>query len=295
GFSSFRLARPVLYFGLIVALMMMALVHVIVPKSRAILAERNAEISANVTARLLSDGKFMHPGDGITFYIRELAQSGELLDIFMSDDRTPAKRTTYTARRALLVRADTGPKLVMFDGMSQTLNPVTGRLAVTNFADFTYDLSGILEAGKREGRTVDELSTYDLLHPTEALLSETNGTIARFLSTGNGRFSEPLMAPAAALIGFGILLLGAFSRFGLWRQILGAILALILVQMLNNAGTSLSTRTAHLWPLVYVSPLAGLGFSALVLWYGQRPRRLRRSGSHRGGPQGGGPMPQVPA
>ena len=42
GFSSFRLARPVLWFGLIVMLMMSALTHALVPASRAALSERSA-------------------------------------------------------------------------------------------------------------------------------------------------------------------------------------------------------------------------------------------------------------
>ena len=79
GFSAFRLARPVLMFGLIVAAMMTALTHFAVPASRAILADRTAEIEANVTARLLTEGQFMHPVDGVTFYIREITANGRRL------------------------------------------------------------------------------------------------------------------------------------------------------------------------------------------------------------------------
>jgi lipopolysaccharide export system permease protein len=111
GFSAFRLARPVVYFGLIVGVMLMVLTHFVVPASRATMAVRTAEISANVTAGLLSDGRFMHPSEGITFYIRKVSDTGELLDIFLADDRTPSSGTTYTARRALLVRGETAPKL----------------------------------------------------------------------------------------------------------------------------------------------------------------------------------------
>jgi lipopolysaccharide export system permease protein len=119
GFSAFRLARPVLYFGLCVTLMLILLYNVIVPASRAVLADRTSEISANLTARLLVDGKFVHPTDGITFYIRDISETGELQDVFLADDRGAGTRTTYSARRALLVRGDIDPKLIMFDGMSQ--------------------------------------------------------------------------------------------------------------------------------------------------------------------------------
>jgi len=276
GFSAFRLARPVLMFGLTVAAMMLALTHFAVPASRAILSDRSAEIEANVTARLLTDGQFMHPADGVTFYIGEITANGELRDVFLADDRSSTGRTTYSAKRALLVRGDTGPKLVMIDGMSQTLTRGTGRLSVTHFSDFTRDLTGMVGDGQRDARTANELSTAELLWADPALLTETGSTRAEFLSEAHERFAQPFLAVAAALIGFSALLLGAFSRFGLWRQILVAIVLLILVQLVANAATSASLRNPDLWPLLYAAPLMGIGLGAATLALSQRPRRLRR-------------------
>ncbi|MFN3822832.1 MAG: LPS export ABC transporter permease LptF [Pseudorhodobacter sp.] len=278
GFSAFRLVRPVLWFGMIVATMMLVLMHFVVPASRATLAERTAEIGANVTARLLVDGQFMHPTDGVTFYIRELTDRGELLDVFLSDERSPTSRTAYTARRALLVRDGDRPKLIMFEGMSQSHNRDTGRLSVTHFADFTYDLGDVLAPGQRGGRSLDEMSTLELLHPSDSNLAETGTSRAVFLSEAHQRFSQPLLAPAAAMIGFATLLLGAFSRFGLWRQIIGAILLLIVVQMVNNAATAASIRGTFGWPLVYVAPLLGIALACAILWTAQRPRRRHAAG-----------------
>ena len=276
GFSAFRLARPVLYFGLIVAAMMMLLMHVLVPASRTALADRSAEISQNVTARFLKDGQFLHPGDGITLYIREVAPTGELLDLFMSDERRPAQHATYTARRALFARAEDGPKLLMFDGMVQTLTTEGQRLSVTRFADFTYDLAGLMAAQTRGPRTVDEVSTLDLLTASAAIAAETGETPASLLFEAHSRFAQPMLAAAAALIGFASLLLGAFSRFGLWRQVIVAVVLLVLVQALSTATTSTAMQNANGWMLTYLAPLFGLGIAVFELWWTQRPRRLRR-------------------
>jgi lipopolysaccharide export system permease protein len=275
GFSAFRLARPVLYFGLIVAAMMIVLMNVLVPASRATLAVRSAEIAENVTARFLNDGQFMHPAAGVTLYIREIALTGELRDIFLADDRSDQDRTTYTARRALLVRGDAGPKLIMFDGMAQTLTRADQRLSVTRFADFTYDLGGLIGVAKADQRTLDELSTAELLAPTDALMAETRQTRAAFLYEAHSRIGQPFLGTAAALIGFAALLLGAFSRFGLWRQILFAVLLLILMQLVNTAAGSAGLKDARLWPLAYAAPMAGCAVAAVLLWVAQRPRRRR--------------------
>ncbi len=277
GFSAFRLARPVFYFGLIVALMMLVLMNVLVPQSRATLSARSAEISENVTAQFLKDGQFMHPADGVTLYIREITDLGELRDIFLADDRGTAERTTFTARSALLARGDSGPKLVMFSGMAQTLTRANQHLAVTRFDDFTYDLGAVLSPSGPKRRVMEELSTLELLSPTEALLTETRSDRAAFLFEAHSRIGQPFLGTAAALIGFAALLLGAFSRFGLWRQILFSVLLLILMQMINIAASGAGARNEALWPLAYVAPLAGLLTGGFLLWLSQRPRRIRRS------------------
>lgn len=279
GFSAFRLARPVLMFGLLVALMLLFLSHFAVPTSRSILAARTAEVEANVTAQLLSDGRFMHPTDGITFYIREVSPTGELLDVFLADDRSATARTTYTAARAILVQGEEGPKLVMFDGMSQSLSREAKRLSVTRFADFTYDLNTLGRSARSASDTAEELPTGRLLFPDEATLAAAGATRAVFLAEAHARFAQPFLGIAAALLGFATLLLGAFSRFGLWRQILGAILLLIAVQMVNNAATGAALRDERLWGLTYVAPVFGIALATGLLAVAQRPRRLRAAGA----------------
>jgi lipopolysaccharide export system permease protein len=274
GFSSFRLARPVLWFGLIVAGMILILAHILVPASRATLANRSAEISANVTSRFLNDGQFMHPAAGITIYIRQITANGELRDMFLADDRSAVNRVTYTAARALLVRGDTGPKLIMFDGMAQSVTKAQARLSVTRFADFTYDLGALISVGGNTGRTVDELSTADLLRADPVVIAETGGTRAAFLYEAHSRFATPFLATAAALIGFAALLLGGFSRFGLWRQIMFAVVLLILMQMLNTAAAGAGLRSDARWWLAYVAPFVGLVLGVFLLWWSQRPRRI---------------------
>lgn len=274
GFSAFRLVRPVLWFGLSVAVMLALMVHLVVPASRVTLSQRQAEIEANVTARLLSDGRFIHPADGISFFIREISPEGELRDIFLADDRSPSSRTSYTAKRAYLVRGDAGPKLVMFDGLGQVLDRQTKRLSVTHFSDFAYDLGSAMRAEVRRKRIVDELSTPVLLRADPAAVAAAGSTRAAFLAEGNGRLSAPLAALAAVLIGFAALMQGAFSRFGLWRQILIAVVLLILVQMVGNAGMSAALRDDSMWWAVHVAPALGIGVALAMLAWSQRPRRV---------------------
>lgn len=279
GFSSFRMARPVIVFGLIVGLMMAILTNLLVPASRATLTARNAELSQDVTARFLRDGQFMTPAQGVTLYIRELTETGEILDLYLADDRTPGTRITYTARRALLARSDSGAKLLMFDGMTQQLDLASGRLAVTRFADVTYDVGALVEGSAGTTRSREELSTTTLLRADAALEAEMGTSRAVLLEEGHARLAQPLLPLATALVGFSTLLLGAFSRFGLWRQIGGAVVLLVIVQAIGTQATGLAVRDAALWPLVYAAPVAGILLGLGLLALSQAPGRARRGGA----------------
>ncbi len=278
GFSAFRMMRPVVYFGLIVTAMMLILAHVLVPASRNMVADRRAEISENVTARFLTEGQFTHPAKGVTLYIGDISAAGALHNLFLSDDRSPGERTTYTAGQALFVRGDSGPKLIMFNGLAQVLDRASGRLSITRFGDFTYDLGALLTGVKRSGRTSAELSTAELLWPDQALIDETRQTRAELLYDGHSRFADSMMALAAALIGFSALLLGNFSRFGLWRQVAFAVGLLVGLQAIATVATNVGIKSDLGWMLSYLAPLTGLCLTAGLLWWAGRPRHLLRYG-----------------
>lgn len=276
GFSPYRLARPVLYFGLIVTLLMSVLMHFLVPLSAARLADREADIAQNVTARLLTEGQFIEPMNGVTFYIREITPAGELLDIFLSDNRSANEQMTYTAAKAYLLRQGGQTQLVMIDGMAQTLRSEDQRLFTTSFKDFAYDISALITQSSRDGRRSDELSTWELLNPTPELEAETRQSAARLLSRGHDRFSQSLLGTVAALLGFATLLVGGFSRFGVWRQIIGAICLIVVVKAVETAGLNMARANENLWFTTYLPVIAGFLIIYCLLFAASRPYLFKR-------------------
>jgi lipopolysaccharide export system permease protein len=240
------------------------------------LAERKVEIAENITARLLTEGQFLHPAEGVTFYIRDISPDGELRNVFLSDARSASQTTTYTAERALLVPGEDGPKLVMFDGLAQTLRHNGNRLFTTSFADSVYDLAGLIAPGTARALNIESLPTPALLFPTEALMKTTGEARAAFLYEGHARLAQPFLAVAGALIGFSALMLGSFSRFGVWRQVLLAVCLLIVLQLLDNSMADVARRSADAWAAVYLPPLAGVAMALVMLWISARPGLFTR-------------------
>ena len=64
------------------------------------------------------------------------------------------------------------------------------------------------------------------------------------------------------MLGFATLLVGGFSRFGVWRQIIGAICLIVLVKALETAGLNVARANENLWFATYLPVLAG----GLIIW-----------------------------
>lgn len=283
GFGPFRLARPVLIFGVIAALFMLVLTHILVPMSQLRFAERQAEIAENVTARFLTEGSFVHPSEGITLYIREITSDGELLDLFLSDERGKedgGAHLTYSAERALILRTDDGPRLLMFDGLAQILS-TDGRLTTTGFDEFTYDVSALLTGPIVGNRTVSQIYTPELLDASVAVQKETGLTGPALRAEAHFRNAQAFYVIVAAMAGFSMLIVAGFSRFGMWRQVIIAIAVVAVLQSLDNTMLDLARQSGKRLPLVYVASCAGGIFNIFVLWLATRPspfdvRRRRR-------------------
>ncbi|MGR3433699.1 MAG: LPS export ABC transporter permease LptF [Shimia sp.] len=273
GYSPLRLARPVAIFGLAVGAMMAVLMHVLVPISQARLAERNAEVAANASARLLREGVFLHPGAGTTFYLRETSAEGVLQDVFLSQEGEDGD-TIYTADQAFLVRSETGPKLVMIDGLAQTLTPEGRRLFTTRFNDFVFDIGTLIDTGGPRPPRLRELSTAALLAPTPALLEATGRAPPAFAQEAHERLSQPFFPLVAALMGFAVLMSGGFSRFGIWRRIVVAVVLLVVLKVIEGAAAQAIARDGGNWPLAYLPYAGGLAIAVALLWSAGRSRRV---------------------
>lgn len=276
GIGPWRLARPVLIYGLITAVMMSLLSHLLVPLARAQLSERETEISRNVTSRLLTEGTFLNPTSGVTFYTRTIDEDGVLKDVFLSDRRNPSEQIIYIAAEAYLVNNETKSTLIMVDGSAQRLAVEDNRLSTAKFIDFSFDISSLINSDTAQNTSLRHLRSTDLLSDWDELAKETStqrGDIAEEL---HSRFAQSIFCLISAMIGFSTLLLGGFSRFRVWREIAFAFTLLIFVDGLRNTFVDSVIKNADNWPLIYFPALIGGCLSAAFLSHAANPNWWRR-------------------
>ena len=265
GLTAFRLMRPFLFFGLIVFLLASALSHYLVPTSLLMLGKRQHELADDMATRLIVGGKFLHPAEDITFFVGDVKDDGSLVDIFLFDRRDETRDLTYTAHKAVLLRADTKARLVMFDGLIQTLDTENQLLTKIQFDEFVFDIGSLMAAAGDQPRRLQELSTLALLNPSPAMLANPKLKAKDYWLEAQRRLEQPLQSLVYPLVGMAVLMLGSFSRFGVMRQVLGAVATVVVLGTVAVPLRDLINEDISRWPLIYAPDLLGLGLVYLML------------------------------
>lgn len=277
GSSPRRLARPVLMFGLIVGLMMALITTVVRPISLQQLDLREADVARDVTAQLLSEGDFMHPVEGVTFYIGRIDLDGTLNDVFVSDRRDPNSPVTYVGSQAFLVRGEQGANLVMVDGMAIREDRSTRTLSTALFEDFSYNVSALAENQDMIRINIRAEPTLALITDRDRLMAERGYPFGEIVEELHERLAWAAICLSVALVGFATLMLGGHSRLGLWPQLTIAFVLLIVLEGLRGFVSPMVSQTPSLWWLLYVPSVIGITIAAVFLRIAGRPlfRRAR--------------------
>ncbi len=274
GLSNLQLAIP----GLIVSLAVTAIGYAnslyFMPAAFRDFKDLQFEIRRDFSHLLLQPGVFNAPVPNLTVYVREAADGGKLGGILVHDERIPTRPITMMAEHGLLLQGENGPVFVLENGNRQELTRSKegqANLSLLHFDSYTLDLTAAATpAGKRDRRP-KELFLGELFSPDDKELSDQQRQ--RLKTEGHKRVTWPLNALVFAVIGMTVMLTRRHDRRGPWQGMLVAVLAVITVQALSTASSSLALREASLVPLLYLVPIAPIFVcAALLLRY--RPWQL---------------------
>ena len=265
GLSPFRLLKPCFVFGLLCMVSLGFFTTLIVPSSSKALFERQSELDSSVSARLLKEGKFIHPISGVTFFVKEIEEDGTLLNVFFHDRRSQDQFLTYTATRAFLAKDENKTALYMDNGLIQTLDASSKQLSTTEFKSVTIDLSNALEKRNRERIYLSHVPTWLLITNMQKVRKLTNASKNSTNLELHTRLHRPVFCLVAALLGFSSLLIGTHSKFGFGKQITLALSVIILMKIIESYTIKISLGNLTLWPLLYLPSLFGIIASILFL------------------------------
>ena len=274
GMGPGALLRPVATFGAAVGLMLAVNMILILPLASRTLADRSQAVRSDLANALIVERQFLHPLAGLTLFISDTSQAGEMAGIFLNDQRDSERVVTYSAERALLLREEMEARLVMLDGIALSPGP-GGTLNTVTFNQFVFDLSELIsEEGGRTLRPA-EYFVLDLLRPTEEMLAVRRFDRADYISEGHYKIALPLLAVLYPVVALVTLLAGGYRRAGFGRRVVAAVAVSVVLQIILIMARERVSGNAGLWPLMYAAHLVGIAYVAVLMHWLRSPRAPR--------------------
>ena len=273
GISHMGLGRPALLLAVLVTAICYAITVYFMPTSFREFKDLQFTLRNSYASVLLEEDVFNTVGNGLTVYVRERSQSGELFGIIVHDSRNKTRPVTMMAERGAIVTGANGPRVVMGNGNRQEISEKDGRLSLLYFDRYSFDLGGTSEQGEVRWREPRERYLDELFYPPEQ--ETTLWKYQKLRMEGHHRIASPLLPLAFTLVALALLLHGDFNRRGQTWRILTAV-GVVLVMETGLLGVkNLGQKLPALALLMYAIPL--LPAAAAIWMLTLRRTRLRRA------------------
>ena len=235
------------------------------------------EIRTDVVANFMREGEFVRLGENVTFYTREIGEGGVMYDVFIEDGRED-QAVAYSARRGVVARAETGPVMLLENGVRTELD-AQGALAQLTFDSTEFDLSVFIDSSSAFAFKESDKYLPELLNPSASDVARARSRDDLY-AEGHYRLSSPLYNLAFALMAAAAFLSVEHRRTGYTRYVIIAGASALILRLCGFAVQAAAASDSALNPVQYALPVAGcLGGLYLIARPGLKQRltqRLRR-------------------
>ncbi|HJT44618.1 MAG TPA: LptF/LptG family permease [Rhizomicrobium sp.] len=265
GYSLRQLAMPVLTAAAIVMALTYACLLYLMPAGQRALRDKVLDIRADMAGALLNEGDFNTPARGLTVFIRQLGNNGEIRGILVHDNRDRARPITYIAEKGVLAQTPAGSRLIMMNGTIQVSAQGGKQLQVLHFESHTVNLDQFSGPARNTLRKFNERYLGELLWP-----SERQGLTPRirnqFFAEAHNRIAQPLYCIAFALIALAAVMRGRRQRGSIALRLTLASLIAAGLRIAGYGIMGLAQRHPPLVAVFYLLPALGAaaGFAVLA-------------------------------
>lgn len=273
GMSEMKVGRPAIFAALIVMAAAYGINLYVLPVSFSQYKSREYEYRNAYGTVMLQAGRFNTPTDTLTVYVRERVGTAELHGILIRDARDPDHPLTILAERGILAQDGDSPRVVLFDGNRQEIDPDTGRLTLLYFNQYSVGFDAKIPALQTRFRDDKERFIGDLLYPGDTPSEIQHHDL--LVSEGHRRLSEPLNLLALAFISLTFLLTGQHGRRGMSLRVLGAVFSAVALQALAVGAMSIVSKNLAMAPILYAIPFTVVMLSIALIMHGLRPKASR--------------------
>ena len=285
GYSLRQLAMPVLACAAIVMVFTYACVFYLGPAGQRALRDKVSDIRADMAGALLNEGDFNTTQRGLTVFIRQMSNKGEINGILVHNNRDRARPVTYIAEKGILAQTPAGTRLIMVNGTIETSGQGGKQLQVLHFDSNVMNLDQFSLPASYSLRKVPERFMSELFWPPEKGL--TPRIRDQFFAEAHNRIAQPLYCIAFALIAMAAVLRGRRQRGSVAMRLTVAGLAAMGLRIAGYGIMGVAQRNPPLVALFYLLPLLGsagaiaflAGYTPASLLARLRPAQIARTGA----------------
>ena len=262
GMSPWHLFRPFLAVGAVVALLVAGIAAYVSPRCLRELNQWVNEIRADLVTHIVQPGRFVALASGaLTLQIRERLPNGQLLGIFIDDQRDPKERVTFLAEQGDIITRDSGTYLLLADGSVQRQQTGERDPNIVLFDRYAFDLSKLSGTTPAEAPKIGSRERYfwELYgqNPDDPTLNDRPEQMRAEL---NDRIVAPLYPLVIAVVTFAYLGAPRTTRQSRTLSLISAIGAVVILRGSGFVGMLAGTRVPAALVVPYAALIAALGF-----------------------------------
>jgi lipopolysaccharide export system permease protein len=261
GMPPWVLFRPFLAVAIVVSLLVGAISAYVSPWGLRSLRNWANEVREDLVTNVVQPGRFTKVEAKVTLHIRERKPNGQLLGIFIDDQRDPKERVSILAEQGDIVKNDRGLFLVLETGSVQRHETGQRDPALVLFDSYGFDLSALTGGPRTLTYSTRERYLWELFDPTatdKKFADDPNQVRAEL----HDRLTAPLYPLAFVVLTYAYLGAPRTTRQGRTMSLMGAISVVSALRGLGFVGMIAGVNT----PVALLLPYLGL-LASFVLGY----------------------------
>jgi lipopolysaccharide export system permease protein len=261
GMPPWVVFRPFLAVGIVASLLVAVISIYVSPWGLRELRRWATEVRADLVSNIVQPGRFTKLEDKLTLHIRERRPNGQLLGIFIDDQRNPKERATILAEQGDIVKNQRSVILVLENGSVHRQETGQRDPTLVLFNSYGFDLSWLSNGTQSVKYSVRERYLWELYNPTgtdNLFTDQPNQVRAEF----HDRITAPLYPLAFIVMTYAYLGAPRTTRQGRAMSLMGAISAVAALRGLGFVGMIAGVHT----PIALLLPYLGLA-TAFVFGY----------------------------
>jgi lipopolysaccharide export system permease protein len=261
GLSNYQIAKPMIYYAVIITIFNYAISFYFLPKSYREFKDMQELFRNKYLSLFLENSVFNTQINNLTVYVDSKNDDTNFEGIFIYDQRDPNSRVTIMADSGSVTRTKSGPEFLLVNGSHQDENVKTGAISLVFFDTYRFNLSLFTDVSMNRYHDANEMYINQLLFPKNMSPEESK----LFFVHGNQRAIWPMYTLILTLLSSGFMLSGYYSRrHGIFKTLFTAVCCGAVV-VLSLSFNNLALRNVNLVPLMYLNAIFFLMFGVKML------------------------------